>query len=71
MNDSIPDDSLWRHYKGTLYKIICLAQHTETNEMLVIYRNTSDANSQVWCRPASMFLDILPGTDTQRFTREE
>lgn len=71
MNDSIPDDSLWRHYKGTLYKVLCLAQHTETGETLVIYRNISGGNSQVWCRPATMFLEALPGTDTQRFTKEE
>lgn len=31
----------WQHYKGGQYEIICMCNHTETNEVLVIYRSLS------------------------------
>ena len=30
-------DEIWRHFKNKLYKIIAIAQHTETDEKLVVY----------------------------------
>jgi hypothetical protein len=31
----------WQHYKGGQYEIVCMCNHTETNEILVIYRSLS------------------------------
>ena len=31
----------WQHYKGGQYEIVCMCNHTETNEALVIYRSLS------------------------------
>ena len=31
----------WYHYKGGQYEIVCMCNHTETNEILVIYRSLS------------------------------
>jgi hypothetical protein len=31
----------YRHYKGGEYEVICMCNHTETNEILVIYRSLS------------------------------
>ncbi|WP_440110061.1 DUF1653 domain-containing protein [Paenibacillus sp. QZ-Y1] len=42
----------FRHYKGGLYKLIRLARHTETREVLVVYIGEDDL---VWARPANMF----------------
>ncbi len=28
---------VWRHYKGGLYQVLGVAQHTETNELMVVY----------------------------------
>ena len=28
---------VWRHYKGGLYQVIGVGQHTETNEIVVVY----------------------------------
>jgi len=30
----------YSHYKGGRYRILTLAQHTESNEILVIYKST-------------------------------
>ena len=31
----------WRHYKGGKYEIVCMCNHTDTNEVLVIYKSLS------------------------------
>jgi len=30
-----------QHYKGGQYEIVCMCNHTDTNEVLVIYRSLS------------------------------
>jgi hypothetical protein len=32
---------IWQHYKGGRYEIIAMCNHTDTNEVLVIYRSLS------------------------------
>lgn len=44
---------LYRHYKGGLYEVICLARHSETEDVLIVYREF--LGRQAWVRPASMF----------------
>ena len=46
---------LYKHFKGGLYRIVTIAQHTETEEGLVIYRSEDDP-SKVWARPVVNFL---------------
>ena len=41
----------YRHFKGTLHKVIAIAKHTETMEDLVIYKH----DDQIWARPYDMF----------------
>ena len=41
----------YRHFKGTLHKVIAIAKHTETMEDLVIYNH----GDQIWARPYDMF----------------
>jgi hypothetical protein len=31
----------WQHYKGGQYEIVCMCNHTDTNEVLVIYKSLS------------------------------
>ena len=45
---------LYRHFKGTVYEVIGVATHSETQEQLVIYRPVSDRN-KLWGRPLEMF----------------
>ena len=52
------EGELYRHFKGGLYRIVTIAQHTETSEGLVIYRSEEDP-SKVWARPVVNFLSPL------------
>lgn len=46
--------SLYRHFKGNYYRIIGTGTHTETEELLVIYKKEGDA--LIWIRPLGNFL---------------
>lgn len=57
---------LYRHFKGGIYRYIGIAQHSETLEMMVIYRSLRNPH-QIWIRPKEMFFDeARPGI--KRFT---
>jgi len=49
------EGQLYRHFKGGLYRIVTIAQHTETSEGLVIYRSEDDP-AKVWARPLVSFM---------------
>lgn len=59
---------LYRHYKGGLYEVVDIAEHSETNEKLVIYR--SKETDKLWARPLPMFLETIEvkGQTMLRFT---
>ncbi len=59
----------YRHYKGNDYEVIGVAQHSETFELLVVYKPLYN-DSGYWVRPLSMFTEHieLNGQTLQRFT---
>lgn len=60
----------YRHYKGGEYELIGVARHSETLELLVVYRPLYDA-SGLWVRPHAMFFEtvVIDGVTQPRFAR--
>lgn len=51
---------IYEHFKGKQYRVLGVGKHTETMEDLVVYEALYDNKlSKIWCRPASMFTDIV------------
>ena len=47
---------MYRHFKGDIYQIRCLARHSETGEMMVVYQAMYDT-FQIYVRPLDMFME--------------
>ena len=46
----------YRHYKGGQYEVIGVARHSETLELLMVYRPPY-GQSGLWVRPHAMFFE--------------
>ncbi len=58
----------YRHYKGNEYEVIGLAKHSETLEIMVVYKALY-GEGQIWVRPAHMWNETVSvnGVETKRF----
>jgi len=59
----------YRHFKGNEYELICTARHSETEELMVVYRALY-GECGIWVRPASMWNEEITrdGKTFRRFT---
>ncbi len=60
---------IYEHYKGGRYQVISLAKHTETEEVLVIYKSLLFGS--IYARPLSMWFQevSVDGEMVPRFFR--
>jgi hypothetical protein len=63
-----PHPGRYRHYKGSDYRVLTLARHSETQEVLVVYQALY-GDRGIWVRPAAMFGEnvIVDGRPVPRF----
>lgn len=47
-------NTLYKHFKGTLHKVICVAKDSETLKEKVVY--THEDTGEIWVRDKEMFL---------------
>lgn len=63
----------YRHYKGNDYEVLGCVRHSETEEVLVLYRPLYGAvdTRDLWVRPLEMFLQTVQvdGLEQPRFAR--
>ncbi|NCO43951.1 DUF1653 domain-containing protein [Candidatus Berkelbacteria bacterium] len=60
---------IYRHYKGSLYRVTGVATHSETLERFVVYQALY-AERSLWVRPYEMFIESVKvdGKTIPRFT---
>lgn len=63
-----PRPGKYRHYKGNYYEVVDVARHTETEELMVVYRALY-GDRELWVRPLHMFLETVTGSDGQDMLR--
>ncbi len=68
MTEKTVCQGIYRHYKGNLYHVLHTAQHSETEEALVVYRCLY-GEYDVWVRPLTMFIETVEfeGKEIPRF----
>lgn len=49
---------VWKHFKGTRYRILAVGKHTESEEPMVVYQDADDSEAPVWIRPLDMFMHM-------------
>lgn len=63
---------IYKHFKGHIVKVICIAKNTETLEEMVIYEHLE--TKEIWARPKAMFeekVDRLKYPDVKQIYRFE
>lgn len=64
------ENGIYRHYKGNLYEVLMTAQHSETEEWMVVYKALY-GDKGLWVRPYEMFIEQIEieGKKIERFKK--
>lgn len=59
---------MYQHFKGNFYRVLHLATHSETEEVMVVYQ-PQYGEQGIWVRPLSMFDETIErdGKQLKRF----
>ena len=52
------EKGIYKHYKGNLYELLHIANHSETLEKMVVYKALY-GEGEVWVRPLSMWGEVV------------
>lgn len=66
------EKGIYQHYKGEKYEVYMTAQHSETEEWMVVYKALY-GNEGIWVRPYGMFVENVEvdGLSVPRFKKIE
>lgn len=59
---------IYEHFKGKRYEVIDIARHSETMEVLVVYKALYQGNypkGSLWVRPLAMFQEMVTAEGKQ------
>lgn len=58
----------YKHYKGNMYQVLYIANHSETLKKMVVYKALY-GEGEIWVRPASMWEEEIEinGKTVKRF----
>jgi hypothetical protein len=59
-----PRPGLYRHFKGGEYELLSVARHSETEELLAVYKSVADRDT-IWVRPLEMFTELVEHADAK------
>lgn len=69
------EGSLYRHYKGGIYRLLHFAKIEATMQPVVVYQCDDESDGRIWVRPLSEWLDSVhtegPGGVEVRVARFE
>ena len=61
-------NGIYKHFKGNVYQIICIAKDSETLDELVIYKDIN--SNKFWARKKDMFLSKVDKEKYPEVTQE-
>lgn len=59
-----PSPGIYRHYKGSMYQVLGMARHSESEEWLVVYQALYGERG-FWLRPLTLWLESVTSGDEQ------
>ena len=72
-SDAPKKDEIYRHYKGDLYRVVLLAEHSNDNEWMVVYEAMyENPAAPFFARPLREWNEAVnwQGQTKQRFAKE-